>query len=84
MSFQSPDAARTQLVRSSKASNSAPEANILCTDDDAAELACICRAPNAATLIPTCEACVAEFDQDDTDADDVSVDENGSSHLHTI
>lgn len=46
-------------------------------DDDAAELQCICTAPNANTLIPNCEACVAEFDNDDDDTDDNSVDENG-------
>jgi hypothetical protein len=48
------------------------------SDDDAAEVTCICRAPNAFTLVPACEACVAEFDQDDSDADDVSADENGT------
>jgi hypothetical protein len=47
-------------------------------DNEAAELQCICRAPNAGTLVPTCEACVAEFDQDDTDTDDVSADENAT------
>jgi len=52
-----------------------------CIDDDAAELNCICQAPNAGTLIPSCEACVAEFDNDDNDTDDDSVDENGKSHL---
>ena len=39
------------------------------TDNDRAELECICRAPNANTLVPTCEACVAQFDTD-TDNDD--------------
>ncbi|KAJ4992425.1 CAP22 protein [Stagonosporopsis vannaccii] len=50
--------------------------NTTTLDDDAAELDCMCRAPNAGTLIPACEACVAEYDNDDTDTDDVSVDEN--------
>jgi hypothetical protein len=52
-------------------------------DNDAAELDCICRAPNAASLIPTCEACVANYDNDDTDPDDSSVDENGMSYSHS-
>ncbi|KAF2031396.1 hypothetical protein EK21DRAFT_110994 [Setomelanomma holmii] len=46
------------------------------TNDDRAELDCICRAPNANVLVPACEACVAEFDNDDTDMDDNSVDDN--------
>jgi hypothetical protein len=50
------------------------------SDDDRAELDCICRSPNANVLVPTCEACVAEFDNDDNDTDDVSVDENGNHH----
>lgn len=37
----------------------------------------MCSAPNAGILIPACEACVAEYDNDDTDTDDVSADENG-------
>ena len=44
-------------------------------DNDAAELNCICTAPNANTLVPTCEACVAEYDNDDSDPED-GVDEN--------
>ncbi|KAF1851012.1 uncharacterized protein K460DRAFT_350992 [Cucurbitaria berberidis CBS 394.84] len=44
-------------------------------ETDAAELACICRAPNANTLVPTCEACVAQFDRDD-DQDDNPNDRN--------
>ncbi|OAL51083.1 hypothetical protein IQ07DRAFT_411795 [Pyrenochaeta sp. DS3sAY3a] len=43
-------------------------------DSDAAELACICQAPNANTLVPSCEACVPEYDQD-TDTDD-SINDN--------
>lgn len=54
------------------------------TVDDTAELDCMCRAPNAGTLIPACEACVAEYDNDDTDTDDVSVDENGSLTFNDI
>jgi hypothetical protein len=38
----------------------------------------MCRAPNAGTLIPACEACVAEYDNDDSDPDDVSANENGT------
>ncbi|KAL6708175.1 hypothetical protein ACN47E_003359 [Coniothyrium glycines] len=38
-------------------------------DNDAAELNCICTAPNANTLLPTCEACVAQYDVD-TDPND--------------
>ncbi|KAJ4402255.1 hypothetical protein N0V91_007288 [Didymella pomorum] len=38
-------------------------------DNDAAELQCICSAANASTLLPNCEACVAQYDTD-TDDDD--------------
>ncbi|KAH7087653.1 hypothetical protein FB567DRAFT_350312 [Paraphoma chrysanthemicola] len=45
------------------------------TNDDRAELDCVCRTPNANVLIPTCEACVAQFDTD-TDNDDTTPDQN--------
>lgn len=38
-------------------------------DDDVAELNCICSAANANTIIPTCDACVAQFDVPDRDND---------------
>lgn len=38
-------------------------------DDDRAELNCVCSGPNARTLIPLCEACVAKYDDDDDDDD---------------
>ncbi|KAF2854353.1 hypothetical protein T440DRAFT_273655 [Plenodomus tracheiphilus IPT5] len=43
------------------------------TNDDATELNCICTAPNANTLVPFCDACVAQFrvpDNDDNDDND--------------
>jgi hypothetical protein len=45
-------------------------------DDDRAELECVCRAQNANTLIPTCEACVAQFDRRDNDDNDRDRDDN--------
>ncbi|KAH7387009.1 hypothetical protein DE146DRAFT_768844 [Phaeosphaeria sp. MPI-PUGE-AT-0046c] len=39
------------------------------TDNDTAELDCICRTPNAGTLLPTCEACVSEYDDKDNDVE---------------
>ncbi|KAH7348071.1 hypothetical protein BKA66DRAFT_432649 [Pyrenochaeta sp. MPI-SDFR-AT-0127] len=46
-------------------------------ESDAAELDCVCRAPNANTLLPPCEACVAQFDTDDNDdTDDTTPDVN--------
>lgn len=45
------------------------------SENDNAELQCICSATNANTLIPTCEACVTQFDVD-TDDDDL-VNDNG-------
>ncbi|KAF2253677.1 hypothetical protein BU26DRAFT_501824 [Trematosphaeria pertusa] len=36
-------------------------------DNDQAELACICDAANASTQIPTCEACVSQYDDDGPD-----------------
>lgn len=47
------------------------------SDDDRAELDCVCRTPNANVLVPTCEACVAQFDTD-TDNDDTTPDQNGT------
>lgn len=38
-------------------------------ESDAAELDCVCRAPNANVLLPPCEACVSQFDTDDNDND---------------
>jgi hypothetical protein len=46
------------------------------TDDDRAELECVCRAQNANTLIPACEACVAQFDRRDKDDNDRDRDDN--------
>lgn len=34
-------------------------------DDDDAELNCICNAQSASSTIPNCEACVAQFDEED-------------------
>ncbi|KAF2823845.1 hypothetical protein CC86DRAFT_60753 [Ophiobolus disseminans] len=42
------------------------------TNDDRAEVDCICRSQNAATLIPACDACVQQFDTDNDDPNDVS------------
>jgi hypothetical protein len=39
-------------------------------DDDRGELNCVCTAENAASQIPLCEACVAEYDSDNDDDDD--------------
>lgn len=47
-----------------------------CKDNDNAELQCICNATNANTLIPNCEACVAQYDTDTDDDDDDSVNDN--------
>ncbi|KAF3038091.1 hypothetical protein E8E12_003140 [Didymella heteroderae] len=41
-------------------------------DNDNAELQCICSAANANTLIPNCEACVAQYDTDTDDDDSVN------------
>jgi hypothetical protein len=55
---------------------------------DTAEVECMCRATNAGTLIPTCEACVAQFpitDNDDNDRRDRDGDRddvNGSFGSH--
>ncbi|KAL2012123.1 hypothetical protein VTN00DRAFT_4841 [Thermoascus crustaceus] len=38
-------------------------------DNDRAELNCVCSGPDARTLIPLCEACVAKYDDDDDDDD---------------
>ncbi|KAJ4379123.1 hypothetical protein N0V86_005166 [Didymella sp. IMI 355093] len=43
-------------------------------NDDNAELQCICNAANASTLLPNCEACVAQYDNDDDDDDDIDSD----------
>ncbi|KAF2128597.1 hypothetical protein P153DRAFT_376709 [Dothidotthia symphoricarpi CBS 119687] len=40
-------------------------------ENDTAELQCVCNATNANTLIPACEACVAQFDVDNDDDDNV-------------
>lgn len=52
-----------------QSSNMRPSINMN-SDNDRAELECICRAPNANTIIPTCEACVAQFDRDDDGRND--------------
>ncbi|KAF2680181.1 hypothetical protein K458DRAFT_312461 [Lentithecium fluviatile CBS 122367] len=38
-------------------------------NDDANELACICNGANARTQIPTCEACLSQYDEDGADND---------------
>ena len=50
-------------------------------NNDTAELNCICQAQNANTLFPTCEACVAQFDNDndDDDNDDDNNDDNNDN-----
>ncbi|CBY00982.1 hypothetical protein IAQ61_011881 [Plenodomus lingam] len=38
-------------------------------ENDPAELDCVCRAPGANTMIPACDACVAQFQRPDVDDD---------------
>ncbi|KAF2687002.1 hypothetical protein K458DRAFT_266953, partial [Lentithecium fluviatile CBS 122367] len=38
-------------------------------NDDAQELNCICSASGANTQLPLCEACVSQFDSDNSDND---------------
>jgi hypothetical protein len=49
-------------------------------NNDAGELNCICQAQNANTLFPTCEACVAQFDNNDNDDDDDDDDNNNNNN----
>jgi hypothetical protein len=79
-SFPSPDVATTQLVCTFSLPRTYPYLTFAFADNDTAELECICRSPNAGTLIPTCEACVAQFDSDNNDDDDN--DRNGLSNPH--
>lgn len=41
------------------------------TNDDAAELNCLCNATNASTLIPLCAACISQNGDRDNDAVDI-------------
>ncbi|KAL4819825.1 hypothetical protein BDW67DRAFT_124502 [Aspergillus spinulosporus] len=51
------------------------------TDNDAAEARCICRANNASSIIPRCEACIAQYrldnPSDNDNGDDDNIDDSG-------
>lgn len=37
------------------------------SDDDTAELSCICKGKNAASILPMCDACITKYSQDGSD-----------------
>lgn len=37
------------------------------SDDDTAELSCICKGKNAASILPMCDACITKYSKDGSD-----------------